>query len=213
MDVRRPKQGETDEELIRLQEEFLKSGERPSVQLFEPNGRIRKRRRTRSLNRTKPLLFVIERRRYLRQMPAINHLRWCTCNWTLCCAMSLNAMLTRMSSGLPQRCAISRTYESFGHCVARSQESFCIEVQEDEHSRAQARCSGTVTSTSLPGSALSKDDYEAVHAENLGRLASMSHEEKMKAQQELLSRLGTPLLCLSTTLQCALFMNQVVFHI
>ncbi|KAH7934322.1 hypothetical protein HPB49_024902 [Dermacentor silvarum] len=44
-------------------------------------------------------------------------------------------------------------------------------------------------SVSTSGSALSKDDYEAVHFENLGRLASMSHEEKMKARQELLSRL------------------------
>lgn len=69
--------------------------------------------------------------------------------------------------------------------AGRKQSLFASRLKKEDGSAQPGPSLSSTPSTGLP-----KDDFEAVHLENLNRLAAMSHEEKLKAQKELLSRLN-----------------------
>ncbi|XP_037524115.1 RNA polymerase II-associated protein 1 [Rhipicephalus sanguineus] len=193
MDVCRPKQGETDEELIRLQEEFLKSGEKPSVQVVRAERKNHESEaKTHSVAEPNETTGVCDRNPPISasnasdKSPDVVHVQL---ESVLCDVIERNVDKDIIRPPSPTTVPFPEPTRVSGAAVQGRKSLFASRFKTLNAAGHKRDAPKPPSSMSPPGSALSKDDYEAVHAENLGRLASMSHEEKMKAQQELLSRL------------------------
>lgn len=196
MDVRRPKRGETDEELIQLQEEFLKSGEKPSVQVVRAERKNHDPKARTSVAEPNETTSVCDRKQRKAtsrvtgaagdNSPEVEHVEL---ESVLCDVVERNVEKDIIKPPSPTTVAFPEPTRVSGVASQGRKSLFASRFKKPDATRPQRNAPKPPSSVSSSGSALSKDDYEAVHAENLGRLASMSHEEKMKAQQELLSRL------------------------
>uniref|UniRef100_A0A131YV41 Rna polymerase ii associated protein 1 n=1 Tax=Rhipicephalus appendiculatus TaxID=34631 RepID=A0A131YV41_RHIAP len=193
MDVRRPKQGETDEELIRLQEEFLKSGEKPSVQVVRAERKDpESEAKTHSVAEPNETTGVCDRKPPIStsnasdESPEVLHVQL---DSVLCDVIERNVDKDIIRPPSPTAVPFPETTRVSGTASQGRKSLFASRFKKPNVAGNERDAPKPSSSMSSPGLALSKDDYEAVHAENLGRLASMSHEEKMKARQELLSRL------------------------
>lgn len=196
LSVRRPKRGETDEELMQMQDEFLKSGEKPSVQLVRTERTNHESKVRASVPEPNETTGVYGRKPPIAtsnvpgaagdKSTEVDHVEL---ESVLCDVIerSVNKDLIKPPSAttapFPEPARVS------GVALQGRKSLFASRLKKQSPTSQHHDFPKPPPSVSTSGSALSKDDYEAVHFENLGRLASMSHEEKMKARQELLSRL------------------------
>ncbi|KAL3240151.1 hypothetical protein MRX96_047980 [Rhipicephalus microplus] len=141
MDVRRPKQGETDEELIRLQEEFLQSGEKPSVYVAPAERNIREpKAKTHSVADPNETTSVCDRIPPIStsnasdKSPEVVHVQL---DSILCDVIERNVDKDVIRPPSPSVVPFPESTKVSGHCVTRSQEPFCIKVQEDGCGRAR----------------------------------------------------------------------------
>lgn len=203
--IRRPKRGETDEELIRMQEEFLRSGEKPSVELVRaerkgagtPNELMTNPSSKAKTTTTDPSETIGDQVRELSSFgrsgvnetsasrsPEVEHVK---VESVLCDVVERSVSKDAVKPPSFSTTAFPEPSKVLGCTLEGRKSLFASRLKKEGGS--QQRIAPKLTPVTPSSSALSKDDYEAVHLENLGRLEAMSHDEKVKAKQELLSRL------------------------
>ncbi|XP_077530477.1 RNA polymerase II-associated protein 1 isoform X2 [Haemaphysalis longicornis] len=196
--VRRPKRGETDEELIRMQEDFLRSGEKPSVQLVRAKREGEPATSDGTAKSSEPLAgkwspkgssphgSSLGAPRTVFQPPEVDHVQ---VESVLCDVVERNVSADIVKPPSGSSAPFPKPTKVSGCASAGHKQSLFASRLKKENGGARQFISGP-SSASAASTGLPKDDFEAVHLENLDRLAAMSHEEKLKAQKELLSRLN-----------------------
>ncbi|XP_070383908.1 RNA polymerase II-associated protein 1 [Dermacentor albipictus] len=197
LSVRRPKRGETDEELMQMQDEFLKSGEKPSVQLVRTERTICELKARASVAEPNETIGVYNRKPPLAaganatgaagdNSTKVDHVE---VESVLCDVVEHSVNKDFIKPPLATIAPFPEPTRVSGVALQGRKSLFALRLKKQSPTSQQHEVPNLPPSVSTSRLALSKDDYEAVHFENLERLASMSHEEKMKARQELLSRL------------------------
>ncbi|KAK8758439.1 hypothetical protein V5799_003927 [Amblyomma americanum] len=207
--IRRPKRGETDEELMRMQEEFLRSGEKPSVQLVRAERKSADTTTTDSVTKsgtgatkaktstTDSSEAIGDRLRGLpslvraggsdvsaNQFPEVEHVKL---ESVLCDVIERSVSKDAAKPPSASTTPFPEPTKVLVCTLEGRKSLFASRLKKQDGNQRQITPKPT---PEIPSSTvLSKDDCEAVHLENLGRLEAMSHDEKIKAQQELLSRL------------------------
>ncbi|KAG0437528.1 hypothetical protein HPB47_017400, partial [Ixodes persulcatus] len=160
----RPKRGETDEELLRMQDDFLKSGGKPSVEVVRSSKSRDRPEHGDAANRGTPSNAS-------KPPPQVE--------------ASATESLSDVSLA-SVLCDVVGPPPPVGH-----KSLFALRAKRS-NSSSGPRDSDVPQTSSGPvsnGGALAPSDREAIHAENLERLQNMSHAEKVQARDQLLARL------------------------
>ncbi|CAN8022736.1 unnamed protein product [Ixodes persulcatus] len=188
----RPKRGETDEELLRMQDDFLKSGGKPSVEVVR-SSKSRDRpehgdaaNRGTPSNASKPPPQV--------EASATESLSDVSLASVLCDVVERSV---EQSSALPPTAPTTsfpevEQLEVLGPPPPVGHKSLFALRAKRSNSSSGPRDSDVPQTSFGPvsnGGALAPSDREAIHAENLERLQNMSHAEKVQARDQLLARL------------------------
>lgn len=196
MELKRPKRGETDEELLRMQEEFLKSKQKPSAAVYRPTSRpeetsassaMKKRSKVKPSGACSkeivhdeiplPSVFgdIVERDvdSEAVQLPALSDVPFpkpepCTV------------------SNLPSGSSKSLFAMQMESRKGKGKGPLAAAAASKEPSRGIA-CAEM--HAGMPSSVLGIDDHETIHQENLKKLAAMTEEERLEAQRQLLQQL------------------------
>ncbi|XP_040358655.1 RNA polymerase II-associated protein 1-like [Ixodes scapularis] len=193
----RPKRGETDEELLRMQDDFLKSGGKPSVEVVRSAKKQDSPERGDGANRGTPsnaskLPPQVEDS--TTKSPSDVPLASVLCDVVERSVEQSSALPpTAPTTSFPEveQLKVLGAPPSIGH-----KSLFALRAKRG-NSSSGLRDSDVPQTSSCPvsnGGALALSDREAIHAENLERLQNMSHAEKVQARDQLLARLV--LLCI-----------------
>ncbi|XP_064489511.1 RNA polymerase II-associated protein 1-like isoform X2 [Ornithodoros turicata] len=194
MDLKRPRRGETDEELLRMQEAFLQSKEKPSAAVYRVQrpkeertaspARLKKKTKMKLESTTHDKVVFEETFPAFLLGDIVEH---------DVCAAPQFPTVTDVPFPKAQRRNVHNLPSKSSKSIFAMQMESRKEVEKCSMSTFKSGETSKMGHVGTRKGDLRDDEYKRLQEENQTRLESMSHEEKMEAQKQLLQQLDPAL--------------------